>query len=182
MSTRKKSHAASAPKVAVTEQTNLPAVEETIIGAEPEVPEVKEVVIEEQLPSADAIPEVTPEEESIPKEEEVKLESTIKVAVPPTVAPVKAVVESPSHSSQYYVLEGKLKDYVAHVQKAGKYNEKALVVCMQLFNDIVLYVLRYPFKENVELLFKTVVENKATVFSGTTLMTGVNKLTETEQL
>jgi len=184
MSTKKKSHPASAPKAAVTEQA-APVVEETVLGAASETKEVEEVVIEEQLPAADVMQEEeAPEEETAPvvPAEEVKLESTIKVEELPPVAQVKAVAETPSHSNQYYILEGKLKDYVAQVQKAGKYNEKALVVCMQLFNDIVLYVLRYPFKENIELLFKTVVENKATVFSGTTLMTGINKLTETEQL
>lgn len=200
MSTRKKARTVT-QKAKVTEQ--VPAAEETVLGAAaPEVPTVEETVIQETISEPetpvventeaenDGDDTAPSEEESIQEEqqsaseteaEEVQLESAIKPIEPaPVVVPKVAKVVK--HSTQYFVLEGKLNDYCAQVKKAGKYNEKALIVCMHLFNDIVLYVLRYPFKENVELLFKTVVENKATVFSGTTLMAGINKLTETEQL
>ena len=161
------------------EAAPTPTAEE--IAAAEAADDGKEKVETEAAPTAEEAPKT--EETAKPEKEEADLgnvptggfkESATKPQIPS--APQDA------HSKQYYDLDARLKAYIkacggaSKSMTAAKINERML-----LADDIVQFTMRYPFKENVELVFKTVCENFNTAFSAGYIMAGTNKLTLVRQ-
>jgi len=172
------------------EHAETPVTEPT---ADPEKVEVKQEEEKVEVPEEPAAPateqkseEQAPVQEApkAPKAEETtKLDNTPSEGFKETEASQKiekAAAPVEKHSRQYYELKSMLDDYV-QTCSVHTINREKLKKRMYQANAIARHVMRYPFKEVVELLYSTVTEKRVTIFSAENMMVMTNHLPQVEQ-